>query len=420
MLRGPSIASSWPIPATCSSSAIATSSAGPSPRRLPEAVGAGLRRAARPGLRQRPALCRDRRAVRAAPMHPSGPVDDASSTSSTSRSGRRRPVSGIFVLGADVTERARADHRCARARRAFARPCKAGRMGSWETDYPDDDGIWSAEGMALFGLDLPDGRGQVGGPDDEYVAALHPDDRHLAERYRELADQQDSFDAEYRIVRPDGTHAVAVGPRPGRGARRRRPGRSGWSASWPTPPRRKPAEERLRIEHERLGLALSAGRMGAYDMNIEDGVLWWSPRDLRAVRRQPRPLRPDARGVLSSFTPTIGEPFVRGRADAIARKPFVHEFRVLRPDGTQVWLGYRGQAEYDADRPAAAQTSASPWTSPTASRPKILRDAGRGEGQLHRHAVARAAQPARADPQRRESCAGSAPTRSESRAGATT
>lgn len=81
----------------------------------------------------------------------------------------------------------------------------AGRVGTWETDYAKGSRQWSEEGMALFGLDLADGRGCVGGEQDEYVRALHPDDRHLAQRYRELADKQDSFPAEYRIARPDGS-----------------------------------------------------------------------------------------------------------------------------------------------------------------------------------------------------------------------
>ncbi|MEA2870209.1 MAG: hypothetical protein QOH67_185, partial [Hyphomicrobiales bacterium] len=63
---------------------------------------------------------------------------------------------------------------------------------------------WSKEGMALFGFALPDGRGQVGGDADEFGASLHPDDRHLLQRFHELADKQDSFAAEYRIVRPGG------------------------------------------------------------------------------------------------------------------------------------------------------------------------------------------------------------------------
>jgi len=89
----------------------------------------------------------------------------------------------------------------ARYRTALA----AGRAGTWETDVVARTRTWSTDGMALFGLDLVDGRGRVGGEADEYVAALHPDDRHLAQRFHELADEQDSFPAEYRVVRPDGS-----------------------------------------------------------------------------------------------------------------------------------------------------------------------------------------------------------------------
>jgi PAS domain S-box-containing protein len=81
----------------------------------------------------------------------------------------------------------------------------AGRMGTWETDYVAGARIWSEEGMALYGLSLAEGRGRIGGDADEYVSALHPDDRHLAQHFHDLADKQDSFMAEYRVVRPDGS-----------------------------------------------------------------------------------------------------------------------------------------------------------------------------------------------------------------------
>ncbi len=45
--------------------------------------------------------------------------------------------------------------------------------------------------MALFGLNLADGRGHVGGDADEYWSALHPDDRHLMHKFHELADKQE-------------------------------------------------------------------------------------------------------------------------------------------------------------------------------------------------------------------------------------
>jgi PAS domain S-box-containing protein len=89
----------------------------------------------------------------------------------------------------------------ARYRTALA----AGRMGTWETDLVNRTRRWTEEGMVLFGISLPDGRGHVGGPDDEYQNALHPDDRHLMHKFHELADKQDTFTSEYRTVHPDGT-----------------------------------------------------------------------------------------------------------------------------------------------------------------------------------------------------------------------
>jgi two-component sensor histidine kinase len=78
-------------------------------------------------------------------------------------------------------------------------------MGTWETDLVAKTRLWTPEGMALFGINLPGGRGHVGGAQDEYWSALHPDDRYLMQKFHELADNQDSFTSEYRVVWPDGT-----------------------------------------------------------------------------------------------------------------------------------------------------------------------------------------------------------------------
>jgi PAS domain S-box-containing protein len=114
-------------------------------------------------------------------------------------------VSGIFVVGVDVTDRTRADAALRESEASFRAALRAGHMGSWSTDFVTGTRSWSDEGMALFGLDLPNGQGRVGGDADEYVAAIHPDDRQRVDGFRALARHQDSFPAEYRIVRPDGT-----------------------------------------------------------------------------------------------------------------------------------------------------------------------------------------------------------------------
>jgi len=230
----------------------------------------------------------------------------------------------------------------------FRSALHAGGMGAWETDYQTLTRSWTPEGMALFGLSLPDGRGHVGGPDDEYVAALHPDHRHLAAGFRELADRQDSFPAEYWIVRADGSKLWLEGR--GMVISRMPDGRAHRLVSiMADATERKRAEERLLIEHQRLELALGAGRMGAYDMDMRDNVLWWSVQTYRLFGVSEQDFVPTPAHVLALLHPDDREDFIRRRAEAIeGHRPFVHEFRILRPDGTQAWLGHRGHVEYDA------------------------------------------------------------------------
>lgn len=79
-----------------------------------------------------------------------------------------------------------------------------GRLASWETNMATRERIWTKEGLEMFGLDLPNGRGVVGGDDDEFWRALHPEDRHKVAEFHRTADTTDSYPAEYRIVRADG------------------------------------------------------------------------------------------------------------------------------------------------------------------------------------------------------------------------
>ncbi len=256
-------------------------------------------------------------------------------------------VTGIFVVGADTTERNRAFASMRESETRFRAALRAGRMGYWETDRTAGTRIWSPEAMALFGLDLVDGKGQFGGPNDEYVAAFHPDDRHLAKRFHELAEQQDSFAAEYRVVRPDGATLWLSG-------------RGSVTARGPKgEPRRlisimadvtetRQAEHMLRIERERLRLALSAGQMGAYELDIGSDTLWWSPETYDLFGVDSSQFAPTRDNVIDLLHPDDRRGFAKRRSEAIdQRKPFFDEFRIRRPDGSHLWIGYRGQAEYD-------------------------------------------------------------------------
>ena len=248
----------------------------------------------------------------------------------------------------DGAERQRAEAALRESEARYRSALTAGRMGSWETDLVARTRTWTTEGMALFGLDLADGRGQVGGPADEYEAALHPDDRHLAARFHLLADKQDSFLAEYRIVRPDGTtlwlsgRGLVVARQPGGRAQR-------LVSIMADVTERRQAEAGLRIERERLALALQAGQMGVYDFNVTDDSLWWSPQTYVVFGVTPETFVPTRASVSALIHPDDQDGFLQRRAEAIDQhRPFLHEFRIVRPDGTVAWISHRGQAEYDA------------------------------------------------------------------------
>jgi PAS domain S-box-containing protein len=130
----------------------------------------------------------------------------------TLRSPVRQPVNGIpednhaerNLLQAQQ-QLVRRTEELARSEAQLRSALKAGRLVHWETDLAAGVRYWTPEAMALFGLDLPDGRGRFGGDADEFRLAVHPDDRHVTPSFYEMADTQDWFPVEYRIVKPDGT-----------------------------------------------------------------------------------------------------------------------------------------------------------------------------------------------------------------------
>ena len=117
----------------------------------------------------------------------------------------------VYAYGRDITAEKKAQSeltltkKLAQSEARYRWALTAGQLVHWETDLIGGTKTWTKEAMALFGLSLVDGRGRFGGDADEFKLALHPDDRHLAQGFYELADKQDWFPVEYRIRRPDGT-----------------------------------------------------------------------------------------------------------------------------------------------------------------------------------------------------------------------
>jgi PAS domain S-box-containing protein len=113
-------------------------------------------------------------------------------------------VGGVLITAVETTNRVLTEDALRKSEERYRSAMHLGRIGSWEIDFAKGIRTWTREGMALFGIDLPDGLGQLGGSSDEFYQAMHPEDRHLLAEYHALASKQDSFPAEYRILKPGG------------------------------------------------------------------------------------------------------------------------------------------------------------------------------------------------------------------------
>lgn len=118
--------------------------------------------------------------------------------------GRDGGITGIATICRDISARVRQEEALRASEARYRAAVITGRIGAWQTNMVTRTRAWTTEGMQLFGLDLAEGRGVVGGPEDEFKNALHPDDKHMMEEFHRTADKVDTYPCEYRIVHPDG------------------------------------------------------------------------------------------------------------------------------------------------------------------------------------------------------------------------
>jgi len=112
---------------------------------------------------------------------------------------------------------------------------------------------------------------------------------------------------------------------------------------------RREAEQRLQLERERLALALTAGQMGVYDLDMVLDRLWWSPEIYQVFGVSPDRFVPTRERFTELVHPDDRDLLWKHLAEAIAeRRLFLHEFRIARPDGSIRWIANRAQTEYDA------------------------------------------------------------------------
>lgn len=176
---------------------------------------------------------------------------------------------------------------------------------------------------------------------------VHPDDRA---RMNELASSAlasgGSYDAEYRLVTPDGRVRWCVGSTAVVLDAHSQPVRlSGVTYDITS---QKQAEQVLRESRDVLALAMRGGRMGAWSHNTQTDAVWWS-RELEEIfGLAPGGFSGTTEGFHEYVHPEDLDAFQNAVATAIKTGgDYVTEFRFRHASGEIRWMEGRGRAVYD-------------------------------------------------------------------------
>ena len=246
-------------------------------------------------------------------------------------------LDGVSVYWRDITPRIEAEQALRRSEAHLRLAQEAGGIGTWEWDLRSDAMIWSAQMYRVMGFDPADARD----PKALLLAALHPDERHIAEReFTDFRARTGPLRIEVRVVWPNGAvrWIVFLGQviADGSGEPMRMLGITIDGTS------RREGEQAIREDAERLRLAMQAGGLATWEFDVLTDTRRWSPEaavmhgfppDKIAISREEwrRMIHPED-------VPQVREAFGKALAGL---SDYSAEYRIVRPG-----LGVRWTAVY--------------------------------------------------------------------------
>ncbi len=223
---------------------------------------------------------------------------------------------------------------------------RAGVIGAWDWDVSDNLVHADPQFAQTFGVDAE--RAAKGVPVKEFLAGIHPDDRHwVAESISVSADELRDFSEEYRVI-PGGEVRWVLA----RG--RCYPGDDGKPARFPgiaiDITERKVAEEALIEANAGRELAMQAAHLGRWDHNPAANRYFWDARQCQILGLPPEteasiPL------LLSLIHPDDRERVIESVARATSPErvgAYVEEYRVVFPETGEVrWMSALGRSAFE-------------------------------------------------------------------------
>ncbi|RYZ97787.1 MAG: PAS domain S-box protein [Sphingobacteriaceae bacterium] len=252
-------------------------------------------------------------------------------------------IVGIIVVATDVTLQVLSRNKIEDAEERARLAMDAIEMGPYDLDYVTDSIFTSPRYNKIFGFDNAAGR-------DEYVSVLHPGDMDIRNHAHEESLITGRLKYIARIIWKDGSvHWIRV-----EGKlyfdENKKPLRLLGSVIDIT--ETKKAEEELREINQRLEIALEAGNLGSYELNIETGEIQCNEQfkldfGLKNIHSF------TFNDLLNKVLPAYRESIRIAVALAIKNNTaYNEEFQVAWPDGSVHWIRASGKVRYNENEQA--------------------------------------------------------------------
>jgi signal transduction histidine kinase/ABC-type uncharacterized transport system substrate-binding protein len=220
---------------------------------------------------------------------------------------------------------------------------ESGRAVGWEWNLKTGRDSWFGDLKTMFGTP-PDPH--VWRTEDFY-GRVHPEDRqHVSETVANAKTNHKPYAAEFRVLRPDGALRWVAATGKFSYSPNGEPERMLGVAQDITD--RKRAEETLRESEERLRLAVQAGKMYAFEWDIASDAIMRTGQCTDVLNWMADPTCDTGRQFVARVHPDDREAFAATVTGLSAENSIYQtSYRMLRPDGSVIWLEESGHAFFD-------------------------------------------------------------------------